>query len=132
MRIPGAAAGPSGHGHALGRQVRKRFNIGGEAGVAETGIATTTERKAIMDQKQIMKQLLDFNRTAFNNGFNAMVLMQDQFERVTQVVLERTDWLPEEGRNAISDWTNTYKAGRDSFKQYIDESYQKIEPFFTS
>lgn len=85
-----------------------------------------------MDQKQIMKQLLDFNRTAFNNGFNAMVLMQDQFERVTQVVLERTDWLPEEGRNAISDWTNTYKAGRDSFKQYIDESYQKIEPFFTS
>ena len=83
-----------------------------------------------MDQKKMMKQMLDLNRTAFNNTYNAVVLLQDQFERVAQTTLARTDWLPEESRKAIDEWTATYKTGRDNFKQYIDESYQKIEPFF--
>lgn len=84
-----------------------------------------------MDQKKMMKQLLDLNRTAFNNSYNAMVLLQDQIERVAQTTLARSSWLPEEGRNALNDWTNTYKAGRDSFKAYIDDSYEKLEPLFT-
>ena len=84
-----------------------------------------------MDQKTMMKQLLDLNRTAFNNGYNAVVLLQDQFERVAQTTLARTNWLPEEGRKAINAWADTYKSGRDNFKKYMDDSYQKIEPFFT-
>jgi len=84
-----------------------------------------------MDQKQIMKQLFDLNRTAFNNSYNAMVLLQDQFERVAQTTLARTEWLPEDGRKTITEWADTYKTGRDNFKQYIDESYQKIEHIFS-
>ena len=40
-----------------------------------------------MDQKQIVKQIIDFNQATFNNTFNAMVLLQDQFERITQTAM---------------------------------------------
>ena len=31
-----------------------------------------------MDQKQIAKQMMEFNKTAFDNTFNAMTVLQDQ------------------------------------------------------
>ena len=41
-----------------------------------------------MDQKQMLKQMLEFNQTAFNNTFNALTLLQGQFEQVAKTVLE--------------------------------------------
>lgn len=37
-----------------------------------------------MEQKKILKQILDFNQATFNNSFNAVVMMQEQFERVAK------------------------------------------------
>ncbi|BBO82414.1 hypothetical protein [Desulfosarcina ovata] len=83
-----------------------------------------------MDQKEMVKQVLDFNHATFNNSFNALVLLQDQFERVAQTVLSQTGWLPEEGHEAINEWVNNYKAGRDQFKTYVDDNYTNMETFF--
>jgi hypothetical protein len=85
-----------------------------------------------MDQKQLLKQMIEFNQAAFNNTFNAMVMLQDQFERVANTVLEQATWLPEEGRNAVENWVQSYKTGRDNYKQYMEESYQQVEKFFQS
>jgi hypothetical protein len=49
-----------------------------------------------MDQKQIFKQMVDFNRSAFNNAFNAMVMVQDQTETLSNTMLNQATWLPEE------------------------------------
>ena len=62
-----------------------------------------------MDHKQILKQMVEFNQNAFNNAFNAMTLLQGQFERVAKTVLEQATWLPAEGRQAIENCTETYK-----------------------
>ncbi len=85
-----------------------------------------------MDQKQLLKQMIEFNQAAFNNTFNAMVMLQEQFERVANTVLEQATWLPAEGRNAIENWVQSYKTGRDNYKQYMEESYQQVEKFFQS
>lgn len=85
-----------------------------------------------MDQKQLLKQMIEFNQAAFNNTFNAMIMLQDQFERVANTVLEQATWLPAEGRNAIENWVQSYKTGRDNYKQYMEDSYQKVEKFFQS
>jgi hypothetical protein len=37
-----------------------------------------------MDQKQIFRQMVDFNKGAFNNAFNAMVMVQDQTETLAK------------------------------------------------
>lgn len=85
-----------------------------------------------MDQKQMLKQMIDFNQATFNNAFNAMSLLQDQFDRVAKTVLEQATWLPAEGRKAIENWADAYKTGRESFKQYVDDSYKKVEEYFVS
>lgn len=83
-----------------------------------------------MDQKQMMKQMIDFNKAAFENAFNTMTLLQDQTERMTNVFLEQAPWLPKEGRKVIDEWMKAYKTGRDSFKNSMDDAFKKVENYF--
>jgi uncharacterized protein Yka (UPF0111/DUF47 family) len=81
-------------------------------------------------QKQMLKQMIEFNQATFNNAYNAIALLQDQFERVAGTVLDQATWLPAEGRQAIENWVESYKTGREQFKKYVDDSYKKVEEFF--
>ena len=85
-----------------------------------------------MEQKQMLKQMVEFNQTTFNNTFNAMTSLQDQFERVAKTALEQATWLPAEGRKAIENGTKTYKSACQTFKQQIDDSYKQVEKVFVS
>ncbi len=83
-----------------------------------------------MDQKQLFKQMIEFNQTTFNNTFNAAVLVHDQFEKVANAALDQIPGLPAEGRKAIENWADVFKTGRNSFKQQIDNSFEQAEKLF--
>ena len=83
-----------------------------------------------MDQKQLFKQMLDFQKTTFDNSFNAMVLLQEQTEKASVTLLDQATWLPEEGRKAIDEWIAAYKKGREEYKALVDENFGKVEEFF--
>ncbi len=83
-----------------------------------------------MDQKQIFKQMVEFNQATFNSSFNAMMMMQDQLERVAVTALDQAAWMPAEGREAIDNWVQTCKSGQENFKKYMDESFKKVEAYF--
>lgn len=83
-----------------------------------------------MDQKQIFKQMVEFNKSAFSNSFNAMVMVQDQTETFANSLLNQADWLPEEGKKAINEWVDAFKKGRETYKKTVDEAYEKVEAFF--
>ena len=83
-----------------------------------------------MDQKQIFKQMVDFNKGAFNNAFNAMVMVQDQTETLAKTMLNQATWMPEDGKKAIQEWVDTFKKGRETYKQTVDEAFKKVETFF--
>jgi hypothetical protein len=85
-----------------------------------------------MDQKQILKQMIDFNKATFDNTFNAMVMLQEQSERAANTLLEQATWLPEDGKKAINEWVKAYKKGREDFKKLVDENFKKVETFFSS
>ena len=85
-----------------------------------------------MDQKQMLKQMLEFNQTTFNNAFNTMNLLQDQFQRVAKTALEQATWLPAEGRQAIEKGTENYKSACQTFKQQVNDSYKQVEKTFVS
>lgn len=84
-----------------------------------------------MDQKKLLKQMIDFNKAAFDNTFNAMVMLQEQTEGLANTVLEQATWLPEEGKKAINEWVSAYKKGREDYKKIVDESFKKVEDYFT-
>lgn len=83
-----------------------------------------------MDQKQVFKQMVDFNKVAFNNAFNAMVMVQDQTEAMANTMLNQAAWLPEEGKKALKDWVDAFKKGRETYKQSVDDAFKKVEDYF--
>ena len=85
-----------------------------------------------MDQKAIMKQMIDFNKTTFDNTFSAMVVLQDQTEKMFSTSLEQATWLPEEGKKVINDWIKAYKRGCEDFKKLVDENFARVEEYFKS
>lgn len=83
-----------------------------------------------MEQKQILKQILDFQKTTFNNAYSATTLLQDQYERMANTILNQATWIPAEGRKAIDGWVDAYKSGCENYKKYVEDSYKKAEELF--
>ena len=83
-----------------------------------------------MDPKQVTRQMMQFNKTAFDNTFNSMTVLQEQMEKMISRYLEQSFWLPAEGKAAINDWVKAYKKGRNDFKVAVDDNYKKVEDFF--
>lgn len=83
-----------------------------------------------MDQNQIAKQMIQFNKTAFDNSFSAMTMVSEQNEKMIQTFLAQATWMPAEGKKAITDWLAAYRTGSGDFKKLVDENYAKVEDYF--
>lgn len=83
-----------------------------------------------MEQNQIAKQMIQFNKAAFDNSFSAMTMVNEQNEKMVETLLSQATWMPEEGKKAISDWVSAYRNGFSSFKKLVDDSYAKVETYF--
>ena len=84
----------------------------------------------MFEPNQMLKQMLDFNKTAFDNSFKAMSMVYEQNEKMLEAFLGQANWLPEEGQKALKEWTMSYKRGCEEFKKQVDENYAKVESFF--
>lgn len=84
----------------------------------------------MMDHKQIAKQMVQFNKTAFDNSFKAMSLVYEQNEKMMEAFMGQASWMPEEGQKALKDWMASYKNGCEDFKKMVDDNYAKVEAFF--
>jgi hypothetical protein len=83
-----------------------------------------------MDPKQIARQIVEFNKTAFDNSYTAISIMQDQMEKLVNIYFEQATWFPAEGKKLIQDWIAACKQGRDQYKRSAEEHFQKVEDFF--
>ena len=83
-----------------------------------------------MEPKQVAKQMIQFNKAAFDNTFSAMTVLQEQMEKMVNNYLEQSPWMPAEGKKAVTDWIKAYKRGREDFKAAVDDNYKKVEDFF--
>ena len=85
-----------------------------------------------MEPVKIAKQMVEFQKATFDNTFNAMGMVQDQAERMLSMSLNQATWLPEEGKKAITEWSNACKKGAEDFKKTVDENFKKVDDFFAS
>ena len=83
-----------------------------------------------MEPNFMLKQMLNFNKTAFDNSFTAMLTIQEQNAKMVNTFLEQATWMPEEGKKLIRDWVNAYKKGCEDFKKTADDNYKKVDEFF--
>ncbi|MCK8602873.1 hypothetical protein [Desulfoferrobacter suflitae] len=84
-----------------------------------------------MEPMKMTKQMIDFNKSSFDNTFNALSMLQEQYERMINSFLDQAAWLPEEGKKVLNEWLDSYKKGRETFKETVDTSFQKVEDYFS-
>lgn len=84
------------------------------------------------EYSQMFKQMITFNKAAFDNSFNALVTLQEQTEKMVNAFLDQATWLPEEGKKVTLDWIQAYKKGGEDFKKTVDENFKRVEDFIAS
>ena len=85
-----------------------------------------------MENKEIMKQIMDLHKAAIDNSFSTMVIFHDQAEKLLKTFIDNTPGMGDEGRKVMNQWFDVYKKGRDDFKKAMDEGHAKIEAFLDS
>jgi hypothetical protein len=85
-----------------------------------------------MDSSQIAKQMIDFQKTTFDNMFNSMVMLQDHTEKFASTLVEQAAWMPQAGSRVVTQWTEIFKKGRKDYKVAMDGIFSNIEQLLTA
>lgn len=75
-------------------------------------------------------QVLDFQKSTFNNTYNTLVKIQEQSEKIADSFMKDNSAIPAEGRKIIDEWKLVFKKGQTELKKSIDDSFSKAESFF--
>ena len=80
-----------------------------------------------MGNSKMGLQLLDFQKSAFDNSFNTIVKIQEQSEKIADSFLKENSSIPAEGKKLINEWRGALKKGQVEFKKSVDDSFKKAE-----
>ena len=84
----------------------------------------------MMDSKKMGKQMIDLYQTTFDNSFSAMMMLQEQMERMANLYWGQMVNVPDEVKKGLAEWNKSYKKNCEDFKKVVDESFKKLESFF--
>jgi predicted outer membrane protein len=82
-----------------------------------------------MEQLQVLKQMAQMNKMAFDNSFNMMMSAFEQNKLLLNTFLSQPSSVPEEGKKAIEEWLKNYRKGCDGLKKLADDGYAMIEKY---
>jgi hypothetical protein len=88
-----------------------------------------------MPESRIPKQIVDFQRqivefqkTAFDSTFNALSAMQDQQRELMSRLLEGSP-VPGELKQLMEEWGRALETGREQFRDAVDRSFETVESY---
>jgi len=84
-----------------------------------------------MQPKQLLKQMVDFNKAAFENSFNTMLILQEQMEKMAKTYTDQATGISAQAKSAVNEWTKLYKKGLADFKNMTDQNFEKVESFLS-
>lgn len=83
-----------------------------------------------MQPTQLAKQTLEFQKTILDNSFNAMIVMQDQTEKMVNDYLNQMPLVTADSKKTLQTSIDMAKKARDEFKKSVDDGFGKIEEIF--
>ena len=83
-----------------------------------------------MEAAKIAKQVIGFQKTFFDNTFNAMVIVQDQSENIFNGFLNQFPWVTKDGKKTWNETLQFSKKARDDFKKAVDDGYQRMADLY--
>ncbi|MFO7569985.1 MAG: hypothetical protein R6W75_09325 [Smithellaceae bacterium] len=86
-----------------------------------------------MNGKAMIKQILDFNKKAFDDSFSILFTVREHSEKMARVFWETADpgHVTDRGRKVIEDWMFSYKNGLGAFKAEVDSRFEMIASYLS-
>ena len=75
------------------------------------------------------KQVLEFQRAAFENGYDAIVALQERQLELAARMLNQLPTLPDEARELIRTWRGAAEDGQRQFKSTVDGSFDAVTAY---
>ncbi|MFH2059448.1 MAG: hypothetical protein ABIJ59_11180 [Pseudomonadota bacterium] len=86
-----------------------------------------------METTQIAKQMIGFQKTVFENSFNALAVVQDQTEKMISNLVDQIPTgtgVNEDAKKQMMEAFSYTKKAREEFKKAVDEGYSSFEKMF--
>ena len=84
----------------------------------------------MMMNQPLNKQMTEFTRTAMDNTSKALAALQEQTEKMTNMFIDMSPWIPEEGKKALREWDKTCRKGLEDLTAAMNENHKKVDEFF--
>ena len=84
----------------------------------------------MMLPKEMLKQMIEFNKNAYESAFKNMSSLHEQMEKVVNLTIDQAQGMSEESKKSAKEWTVKYRKGLDDFKKLVDDHFKKMESFF--
>lgn len=80
----------------------------------------------MVQARKIFKQMVDFNKDSTIALYNNMSIFQNQTENMTNLLLYQATWIPEEGKNIITECSKACKKNLNDSKRKMEIGFDKI------
>ncbi|MFB3926547.1 MAG: hypothetical protein ACE14T_10885 [Syntrophales bacterium] len=82
-------------------------------------------------KKELLKQMVAFNKTAFDSTFSLLMMLQSQMEEMADLYIRQISDIPEEGKKAVNEWIEVYKRSCRDLQEAVRVNFEKVEDFFS-
>lgn len=80
-----------------------------------------------MDNKKIFDQVINFQKSMFDNSFAVISNMQDQGVQMFTKSIEKNPLIPNDSLKVCTYWMDLIKKNRKNYKSYADENFIKLK-----
>ncbi len=84
----------------------------------------------MMDPKKMTQQMIDLSKTTLDNSFDAMMMLQEQMERMSNLYWGQMINLPQEVKKGLNEWIKNHNKNCENFKKVLDDGFKNLESFY--
>ncbi len=80
-----------------------------------------------MEPQDMQRQIMHGAKNYMQAAFDAINLMQDQFEKMMGMIIEQQMAAEKEAQKVMSEWFESFKKGREEFRKSFEEGLSRAE-----
>jgi len=80
-----------------------------------------------MDTNKNIKQMVQYNKSVFENAFTMISLLQDYATNMSTTLVSQVPWFPQEAKQAIIETAEMFKEARANYKMAMDDGFLKLQ-----
>ena len=82
-----------------------------------------------MNRGVFTKQMINFQKSAFNHTFDIFMALKDQSEKIAGNWCEKNSIFPEQGKIFMNDWTRMIEKGLEEYKKMVNAGFASMENY---